>query len=665
MGNRYDKEEVRRAIDKEGFYLSELPELKSNGTGIGKALCVFHSEKTPSLSIDLNTGSFNCFGCGKKGDIFKFRQERYGEDFQTALEYFANFAGMYSAKPESKPKKIVKTYDYRDETGTLLFQTVRHEPKDFRQRRPDGKDEWAWNLQGVRLVPYNLSEVLKAKSVVIVEGEKDADNLKPLGLTATTSPMGAGKWRKEYNEHFKDKRIAILSDNDDPGKKHAQTVAGNLHEIAESVKVVDLPGLPYKGDVSDWIKSGGTKEQLVELIKQAPEWVPVDPSLAVEDESTDNNKLRGEPVYVGLEAVTPEKVEWLWYPYIPQGKITLLDGDPGVTKSLLSTDLIARITSNQSMPNGSKCIRGGAVLMALEDGLADTIVPRLEAAGGDKSRVVAFQGVKDAQGNMRLPTIEDVYHIEEACRRVDARLVVIDPLMGYVSGEKNTHKDQDVRRALAPLVKMAEKLKVAVVVIRHLNKSGGSQSIYRGGGSIGIIGLARAGLLVAKDPENESRRILAGIKSNLGPLPPSLSYEIEDQAGTPRIVWGGVSTHTADALLAMPSTEEEKTAIDEAREFLLETLGTGSVDAKNILTQSRKNGINDKTLQRAKRAMGVKSEKADFAGGWRWRLPDEDGQEQPKMDTQKDVHLRGSLSTFDERSIPGSLPVIEVVEVVE
>ena len=261
---------------------------------------------------------------------------------------------------------------------------------------------------------------------------------------------------------------------------------------------------------------------------------------------------------VCLDTVTAEKVNWLWSGYIPLGKLTLLDGDPGLGKSLFALDITARISTGQPMPDGSPALHGGVVLMSLEDGLADTIVPRLEVAGADKSKIVALQGVKDLEGKFRFPTVEDIEAIGNACKKVDAKLVAIDPLMGYMGGCVNSWRDQDVRRALSPLAKMAEEIGVAVVIVRHLNKTSSSNSIYRGGGSIGIIGAARSALLIAKDPENENRRILAGIKSNLAPLPSSLSYMIENIDGIPKIVWGGVSSHTADALLAIPSSPEEK-----------------------------------------------------------------------------------------------------------
>jgi hypothetical protein len=373
------------------------------------------------------------------------------------------------------------------------------------------------------------------------------------------------------------------------------------------------------------------------------------------------------PGLVRLDTVTPEKVQWLWYPYIPLGKITLIDGDPGNGKSLFAIDLIARVTSGLPMPDGYRGVQGGAVILALEDGLADTIVPRLEAAGGNKSKVVALQGIVGANGVLRFPTIADVNHIARACDEVQAKLLVIDPLMAYM-GDVNSWKDQDIRQGMAPLVRMAEEKNVAATVIRHLNKSSTSHSVYRGGGSIGFIGLARVSLLIAKDPENEDRRILAGIKSNLAPLPPSLSYVIENSGDIPRIAWGGTSNHTADALLATPQTPEEKSAFDEAREFLLEVLSEGMINANEIFKEAKRAGISEKTLKRAKKALAVRSEKSQFGGGWIWRLPDEEGQESPKGVNKNIWTSSGNLAPFGEND-QGSPPIeedeYEVINVLE
>jgi len=267
-------------------------------------------------------------------------------------------------------------------------------------------------------------------------------------------------------------------------------------------------------------------------------------------------------------------------------------------------------------------------------------------------------------GNLRIPTVADVQHIAEACKEVKAKLVVIDPLMGYL-GAANSWKDQDIRTALAPLVRMAEEEKIAVLVVRHLNKASSSQSLYRGGGSIGFIGLARVGLLIAKDPEDDNKRILAGIKSNLAPLPASLSYVIENCRGIPNIVWGGISRHTADQLLAIPATPEERSALDEAKDFLVDVLAIGPIGSKCIMKQAKEAGISEKTLNRAKKLIGVASEKSQFGGGWQWSLPAQHGQESTKVVNKYNDHLRSSLTTFDEKDNSTDQRNSEVIDVLD
>lgn len=176
------------------------------------------------------------------------------------------------------PRRITKTYDYRDERGELLFQVVRMEPKTFRQRVPKAGGGWSWSVKDVRRVLYRLPELVAAdakKVVFVVEGEKDVDRLVSLGFVATCNPGGAGKWKEEYCEFFRDRPVVILPDNDDVGREHAQAVAKSLTGIAKAVKIVNLPGLLPKADVSDWLDSGGTRDQLAELVKAAPMYRPI------------------------------------------------------------------------------------------------------------------------------------------------------------------------------------------------------------------------------------------------------------------------------------------------------------------------------------------------------------------------------------------------------
>jgi hypothetical protein len=236
--------------------------------------------------------------------------------------------------------------------------------------------------------------------------------------------------------------------------------------------------------------------------------------------------------FIKLCDVQPKPLRWLWHSRIPLGKVTVLDGDPGLGKSLLSIDIAACVSTGRPMPNSATADfpePAGAVLLSAEDDPEDTIQPRLALVGADLNRIVLLQAVPREDG-LSMPTIADLSAITQAVKLVNAKLVVIDPLMAYLPAETNSYRDQDIRRSLAPLAAVAAELNISVLVIRHLNKTSNTNPIYRGGGSIGIIGAARSGLMVAKDPDDDSRCILSVAKSNLAKLPASLSYEILSNA---------------------------------------------------------------------------------------------------------------------------------------
>jgi putative DNA primase/helicase len=215
---------------------------------------------------------------GEGGGVLDLLRLRLGLVDGAALDWLRRELDFGTKPPDGATgRRIVATYDYQDANDTLVFQVVRFEPKDFRQRRPNGKGGWEWSVKGIKPIPYRLPELLTASPldpIHIVEGEKDADALHRAGLVATCNPGGAGKWRKHLADYFKDRCIVILPDNDDAGREHAHAVAANLHGVAESVRILDLPDLPKKGDVSDWLARGGTTEHLAELREQAPPFEP-------------------------------------------------------------------------------------------------------------------------------------------------------------------------------------------------------------------------------------------------------------------------------------------------------------------------------------------------------------------------------------------------------
>ena len=236
---------------------------RKNGAG-WTAKCPGHDDKTPSLSISEGREGrilLKCFaGCTTEAIIAAMGLK------------------MADLMPpvQDKPGRIVKSYDYTDAAGKPLFQSVRFDPKDFRQRRPDGNGGWIWNMTGVDRVLYRLPSVIEAAKagqvIYTAEGEKDCDALAALGLCATCNPGGAGKWQTSYSETLTGAQVIIIADKDEPGRKHAALVRDAIKSKAGSVSVIELPdrnGCKVK-DAADWILAGGTADELQAIITNTP-----------------------------------------------------------------------------------------------------------------------------------------------------------------------------------------------------------------------------------------------------------------------------------------------------------------------------------------------------------------------------------------------------------
>ncbi len=260
-----------------------------------------------------------------------------------------------------------------------------------------------------------------------------------------------------------------------------------------------------------------------------------------------------------LSEVETQQVDWLWPGRIPLGKITILDGDPGMGKSLLSIFVAACVSTGQPMPDGAPGKQGKVILIAPEDAAEDTIKPRVEAAGGDPSQVLLLDNIEQLNikntkkmkfGERPFSLAQDLGILEQAIKQTSTILVIIDPLMAVLGRNIDSSRDQDVREVLTPLAQVAERTSCAILIIRHLNKGSSDNILYRGSGSIGTIAVARIGLLVAHDPDNEQKRVFATIKNNLSKIAPNLSYQIAENAqGAPYIQWLGENHHATSTLL--------------------------------------------------------------------------------------------------------------------
>lgn len=343
---------------------------------------------------------------------------------------------------------------------------------------------------------------------------------------------------------------------------------------------------------------------------------------AVPQDVPDGNSL---PDFVLLSEVDPEPVRWLWFGRIPANKLTIIEGDPGLGKSTMALDIAARTTAGMTFPNSvdSAGVPRAVVILSAEDGLADTIRPRLEASGGHSDRAVVLN---EPELEQRLLFPEGTTALEATVRQHQAAMVIIDPMAAYMSPSININKDTDVRLVLTQLARLAERNNTAVIMIRHLNKNEAVSSQYRGGGSIGITGAARSVLLVAQDPSDSDVRVVLPTKSNVSALAPGLTFKIhsDSEIEAPRIQWGEPCGYSAEELMVrkLPSPT---TKLADAEDFLTNALAGGPRSQLAVQDQAREKGISASTLRRAKKRLGVQSEKLGgrYSGEqhWTWALP--------------------------------------------
>jgi hypothetical protein len=330
-----------------------------------------------------------------------------------------------------------------------------------------------------------------------------------------------------------------------------------------------------------------------------------------------------EAVLVSLADVQPTAIDWLWPSRLAAGKITLLVGDPGLGKSWLSLDLAARLSRGAAWPDGGVAPRASTVLLSAEDALDDTIRPRLDALGADVTQIHALTAIRAADGERTPVLTRDLARLERAVTATRAKLVTIDPLSAYL-GDADSHRDAEVRAVLAPLAALADRTGAAVLAVMHLSKGTQRPALYRAVGSIGFVASARLVLAVAAHPDDDTRRLLAPVKSNLCAPAATLAYRLADD----RMVWedGPVAGIDVETLLGGVGSHEDREAQTDAEQVITGLLDDGSewpLDAKQALDAGRAHGINDRTLQRTAKRLGIRISRVGFGarGRWVWHRP--------------------------------------------
>jgi len=517
------------------------------------------------------------------------------------------------------------TYIYKNEGGAFYMKVVRTAAKSFPTYHWKSGD-WVKGWPE-KVIPYRLPELLAAppaEPIWICEGEKDVNNVAALGLIATTNPGGAKQWQPELVQWFKGKELVhILEDNDDDGRTHTGKIIAALRGVVPVIAVVSFPQLPKKGDVSDWLALGGTKQLLIAYAEQARK------------QSTNKNY-----VLVRASDVVPRPMDWLWEGHILRGSQELLTGIPGAGKSQIHCALVAAATTGGRWPDGFNGVPAGNVIMlTAEDCLDQTIIPRLIAAGANRERVFILRKIRKDNKERMFLLNEDLEELERSIKDSgDVRLITLDPITAYMGGGKNfdSHRATDVRGQLGPLADLAERLDVALSAITHPPKHSTQRAIDHFIGSQAYIAAARIGHMAVEEFEEDAngqkaptgRSLFTNPKNNMTRKMPTLAYRIVEKqldgdVKAAGVVWEEIVDITADQAVAAATPSKRKDQSGPVT-FLQTILTNGPTPKKVVEQRGAECGLSTDQLDRAKKKLGVKAFKETKKDGqWFWCLPED------------------------------------------
>jgi putative DNA primase/helicase len=441
-----------------------------------------------SLSINLVEGIWFDHEAGNGGGVIDLVMRELRCNREDASEWLEQ-SGALQRRALSSGPKLVATYDYTDEASEVLFQVVRFEPKDFRQRRPDGSGTWIPSLGETRRVLYRLAELHEAvaleHTVFVVEGEKDVESLRAIGLPATCNPGGASKpgqkpkWLREYSEMLRGGDVVIIGDNDEAGRAHVQAVAASLHGVARRVRVLDLvaawPECPEKGDVSDWLsKAGGTAEKLHELVEPLDDWQPLRPR-------SDQPRLR--PLTLAeFFSLSIKPREMVLDPIIPEKGLAMLYASRGTGKTHIALGIGYAVATGTKFlkwiapkPRRVLLIDGEMPAAALQERLANIVkgTEGVEAAP-DMLKILAGDLIEEGGiGNLASPAVQA--ELDPWLDGID--LLVLDNLSSLTA----VIRDNDAE-SWGPIQDWLLRLRrrgVSVLIVHHAGKGGQQRGTSR------------------------------------------------------------------------------------------------------------------------------------------------------------------------------------------
>lgn len=523
-------------------FLSRLKGVKPYN-GYYMAMCPVHNTKDSSMSVKQGDDGkivLHCHGGCKPEDIVDAMGLKMSDLFPD--QHSITAASRDFKKIEQPPKKqpkpwkprndIVASYEYRDDGEHLLAVKDRYYKDGEKQqywRYQDKTGKWFYGI-GDAIIPLYKHECID-NPVYLVEGEKDVDTMIAGGLHAVTNPNGAGEWKDRYTEQLRGYHVCIIPDNDDTGRKHAETAANALCGVAASVKLADLselwPEIPKKGDVTDYVelcRSIGRSEanifKSIEVMREnTPEFVPS------EDKQTSVDMFKSISDFNEMEAT------WLVKGWIPDEQITLLAADGGVGKTTLSCNIIAAISSGGQCildPEDTQREPKKVLILTTEDSISKKLRKKLRLAGANLENIIAPDPAADTEHKMQELKFGSPY-LEQVIKHFKPALCVFDPIQGYVPPEINMGARNAMRDCLAPLVTLGEETGCAFLIICHSNKRRGASGRERVSDSSDIWDIARSVMMAGFASETEKDiRYLSNEKNNYDKLQETVLFTIDD-----------------------------------------------------------------------------------------------------------------------------------------
>ena len=322
--------------------------------------------------------------------------------------------------------------------------------------------------------------------------------------------------------------------------------------------------------------------------------------------------MEQETVYKLYSSVERKELSWLWYPYISYGKITLLQGDPGDGKSTFMMNVAAILSVGGVLPDGTKVEEpGNCIYQCSEDGLGDTIKPRLAAAGADCDRIAFIE-----DNGTPLSLLDN--RIEEAIKKFHAKLVILDPIQSFIPQEGDIKSSSKMRSILQNISGIAEKYQCAVVMVGHMTKASGDKNLYRGLGSIDIVAVSRSVLMISRDENNPEVRYMFPVKSSLAPMGNAISFFFDSEKG---FQWIGKCTLSSSdrSITVRPYAGK----MEKAQEILRIMLSAGDLPSKEVLARMKKMGISEKTVRNAQKELGIVAYRKRNVWYWKWEQSNE------------------------------------------